>query len=197
MTQTTISRIWTVTIILVFGLTLGAVFALGFVNGFHSQAASIDVQTLDPNLQQLLLRADSANSGKAVSMASVRIDDEFEGLFLLDHLTGNLYCVLINPRTRTEVAVFQNNVMGLLGQDRVGELDFAMITGAMNLNLGGRIDNMRTAPAMVFVAEGNSGKAFGFTFNFDRQRVLNNVRQDGLLDLVWQGSFRAAGTIRN
>lgn len=145
----------------------------------------------------LLLRADTASGGKSVSMATAMVDGDYECLFLLDHLTGNLYCTIINPRTGLEAAVFQNNVLTLIGQDRVGDPDFTMVTGGINLDMAGRVGNMRTAPLMCYVAEGNSGAIIGFSFSFNPQAVLNGVRQEGLLNPIWQTTFRAPQLRRN
>ncbi|HMP80320.1 MAG TPA: hypothetical protein PKD54_12775, partial [Pirellulaceae bacterium] len=100
-----------------------------------------------------VLKADSASGGKAISMATGRIDGDIEGLFVLDHLTGNLVCTLLSPRTGAQVGLFQTNVMLQLG-DRVGDADFAMVTGYIELGVVGRTGNLRPAQCVCYISEG-------------------------------------------
>ena len=44
------------------------------------------------------LKAATAGNGKTLAMATGQIDDESEGLFVLDFLTGDLYCWVFHPR---------------------------------------------------------------------------------------------------
>ncbi len=138
-----------------------------------------------------LLRPDSANSGKSVSIASGAVDPDFEGLFLLDHKAGNLYCVLINPRNGAEVGLFQANVFAGLQLANVADTDLVMNTGFIRLSAGGRVNNASFANCICYVVDGVSGKAAGYTFQYNRQAVERGVRQAGQLVQIWSGVIRA------
>ncbi len=168
---------------------LANVALIGFWIGRAPSAAS-------PNDVPLILRADSASGGKSVSVATGRIDGDIEGLFVLDHLTGNLFCTMLSPRTGQQVGLFQTNVTLQLG-DRVGDPDFAMATGYIELGVAGRTGNVRPAQCVCYVSEGNSGRVLAYTLQFDRQRLQNAVPQEGPLQLIWQGSIRAPGLRRD
>ena len=51
--------------------------------------------------QPIVLNAETAASGKSISMATGLVDRQrlVEGMFILDHLSGRLQCWLVNPRT--------------------------------------------------------------------------------------------------
>lgn len=159
-------------------------------------AYTLGARSANSNDSPLVLRADSAASGKTVSMATGRIDADIEGLFVLDHLTGNLFCSLLSPRTGQQLGLFQTNAALLIG-DRVGDPDYVMTTGYIELGAAGRIGNLRPAQCVCYVSEGNSGRVLAFTLQFDRQRLQNGIPQEGLLQLIWQGSIRAPGLRRD
>jgi len=59
----------------------------------------------------LKLMADTASAGKNVSLASARVDEELECLYILDHLNGNLQCWLLNIRNGQVGGIFRTNVL--------------------------------------------------------------------------------------
>lgn len=140
---------------------------------------------------QSVLHADSAAGGKAVSAATGRLDEETECLFVLDHLTGNLSCLIINPRNAQAGGAYMTNVTSALQLDKVGELDFVMVTGFNAFGLGGRTNNLKPANCLCYVIEGNSGKAVAYSLSYNRTAMQQGALQQGALELVWQGSFRA------
>ena len=177
------------------GLILAVVIGLG---GAFSIGWSFGTRPVNlPSILPSLLHADSASGGKAVSTATGRIDDDLEGLFILDHLTGNLICVMISPRTGLEAGIYQANVTTQLGADKIGDLDFVMTTGFNAFGSAGRTDNRRPAQCVCYVVEGNSGRALGYSLSFNRTGLQQGVVQNGQLDLIWQGSFRADNIRRN
>ncbi len=140
-----------------------------------------------------ILHADSSSGGASISLASARVTQEYEGLFILDHKSGNLFCVLLNPRTGQEVATFSANVFVGLNLNNVAGLDLVMTTAFVDLTEGGRAGIARPATCVCYVADGNSGRAAGYGFLFNPQAVLQNVGQNGQLQLMWQGAVRAQG----
>ncbi len=131
---------------------------------------------------------DSAGS-KKVSMATGLIDEGVEGLFALDHQTGNLFCWVLNPRNGVTIGEFTTNVQATMGLAAGGDPDFSMVTGAM-LFQGGRGNNERPINSVVYVSEGNSGKVAGFSLNWNQAIASRNAPQGGPMGVVFTGTVR-------
>ncbi len=103
---------------------------------------------------------ESASSGKQLSMATGRIEEGVEGVFALDHLTGDLFCWYLNPRDGSLARSAPVNVATYFNVD--GDSDYVMCTGLLNVR-GGRSGGDRLANSVVYVGEGNSGKVAAFS----------------------------------
>ena len=61
------------------------------------------------------LQAATATVGGSFAIATGMIDSDVEGLFVLDFVTGDLQCAVLNFRTGKFNAVFRANVLQDLG----------------------------------------------------------------------------------
>ena len=94
---------------------------------------------------------------------------------------------MLNPRTGDIGGIYVADVLSVLGIDK-GEPDFVMTTGRFFLNRrGGAI---RPADSVVYVGEGQSGKAVGFSLAYDKAGIQRGEVQQGELKVVCQGSIR-------
>ena len=179
---------------IVLALTSAAVVSSAIVLAYWAGAGPSGSQPgagfNSPTIQRLL-HADSSSGGKSMSLATGRVDAEFEGLYLLDHKTGNLYCVIISPRSGREVATYQANVFVGMNLNNVADTDLVMTTGYIDLTQGGRAGQLRPGSCLVYVAEGNSGKAVAYGLQYSPQAVEQSVPQGGPLALIWSGAVRA------
>lgn len=149
------------------------------------------------NVEQLLLQADAATRGKGMSLATGQISQDVEGLFVLDHLTGNLSCIVLNPRNGTVGgSLFFTNVNQDLGSEKSGQNDYVLITGYINANLGGRAGRTRNANCVVYVADGSTGQVAGYTLRYNQNMINSGQGQAGALELVWAGASREAAIRR-
>lgn len=144
-----------------------------------------------------VLHADSASGGKTVSTATGRLDENTECLFVLDHQTGILSCLIINPRTATTGGVYLANVATQLQLDKLGDLDFVMVTGYNAFGIAGVGGILRPANCLCYVVEGNSGRAVAYSLSYNRTVLQQGAVQQGALEVVWQGVFRQEGLKRN
>ena len=103
---------------------------------------------------------ESASGGKQMSLATGRVDDGVEGVFALDHLTGDLYCWILSPRDGTLARTLPTNVSVILNVD--GDADYMMCTGILDIR-GGRTGGDRVGDSVVYVGDGNTGRVAGFT----------------------------------
>jgi len=133
---------------------------------------------------------DSASRGNKVSLASGMISDGVEGIFALDHQTGTMFCWVLDPRTMALMAEYATNVPAQLGLGIGGEFDFVMTTGMLP-NRAGQGGNARPAQCVVYVAEGNSGKVGGFSFNWAQPMAVRGAGQQGPMNLVFAGTVRS------
>lgn len=136
----------------------------------------------------LKLMANAASQGKNVSMATGQVADGNEGLYILDHLNGNLQCWVLNPRTNKVGGLYRANVFEVMPNLKQGDdLDFVLTTG--NFIFQGR-GNQRPANSIAYVAEGKSGSVVGFGFQYDKAAIQQGVVQEGLLEVVCEGPIR-------
>ncbi len=134
------------------------------------------------------LVAEAASRGKNVSLATGIIDNRREGLYILDHINGNLQCWLLNTRTGEIGGVFRTNVLEAMQGVKVsGDLDFVMTTGRFDFNNQG---NLIPAQSIVYVAEGKSGAVVGFGFRFDKAALQRGGVQEGVLEVICKGPIR-------
>jgi hypothetical protein len=103
---------------------------------------------------------ESASGARQMSLATGRIEEGVEGVFALDHLTGDLFCWVLSPRDGTLSRSPPINVAAFLGSE--GEADFVMCTGWLDIRAG-RTGGDRLADSVVYVGDGNTGKVAAFS----------------------------------
>lgn len=140
-------------------------------------------------LNPLTLKAASAARGKSISMATGSVDGNVEGLFILDHLSGDLQCWLLNSRTGAVGGIYRANVVNDLQVDKTGESEFLMVTGGFVYN-GGNRGNLVPGQSVVYVADVNTGDVVGYALMYNRQGIQRGVMQNGPLQLVCKGDAR-------
>jgi hypothetical protein len=166
-------------------LTASAFTAVGFVvaNRFKPAAG--------PELP-MILRADSATGCKGLSLATGFVARDVDALYVLDHLTGNLQCWLLNPQTGKIGGIFRTNVNADLGVVKAGDVDFVMVTTRIPTAGRQREGNLRPGECLVYVGDGNSGKVIGYGFQFVPAQFneRDDTVQQGELIVVTQGLAR-------
>ncbi len=138
-----------------------------------------------------VLRADSASAGMSISLATGRLNDEIEALYLLDHETLTLSCYLFDARLRRQpIGVYRADLRQAFPAAVQGNMDLVMVTGLLFGNVAGRTGPMRLAESLCYVADGKSGMLAAFNVPFNQTGLQNAVDQSGNMNLVWQGLFR-------
>jgi hypothetical protein len=101
------------------------------------------------------LHASTADSSDNFAIATGALDDRMEGIFCLDHLTGNLRGAAINFRTGQFTGFFQGNVLADLNATDIKNPQFLMVTGGADfLRPGGQIKQANT---VIYVMETTGG----------------------------------------
>ncbi len=166
------------------GAVVGSLLTLG------NDSPSID-------LEPLKLHAASAARGKSISLATGWIDESVEGIYILDHMTGNLQCWVLSPKTGKISGVYTANVNVGLETDVAGEKDYVMSTGSFVFS-GGSSGARVPARSVVYVAEGNSGNVAAFGLQYDKATIRRGGGVDnGTLELIGKAPARGAGVTRD
>lgn len=131
---------------------------------------------------------DAAARGEAISLVTGQIEPNVEALFGLDHLTGNLFCWIVDLKSGQVGAVFSCNVRDALGNAQ-GDADYAVTTGYVEFRLG-RTGNERPADCVVYVGEGNSGRIACYTLVYNKQAMSNGDTTAGELRHIGGASMR-------
>jgi hypothetical protein len=140
-------------------------------------------------LPETLLNATASHGGKTMAIATGPIADGVEGLFVLDFITGELTCSVMNPRTGAIGGAYQHNVVADLGVEQGKQPDYLMVTGAAEFRYaqGG---NVRPAQSVVYIADGNTGRYAAYMLPWNRQAAQFNFAQVNPMILLGKASAR-------
>ena len=172
------------------GAVVFAASVLGVVVGFY--VAGQEVPSGSSDQLPIVLNAESAASGKSLCMATGMVDteDNVEGLFVLDRLSGNLQCWVMSSQTGGLAAIYTARPADDMGLEKGGDVDYVMTTGRMNFQRAGRAGNLLPAGCICYVGDGNSGNVVGYSLRFNRQAAMRGEAQAGKLFVVCKGFAR-------
>ena len=140
-------------------------------------------------LTELPLYATATDTGESMSMATGPIDDEMEGVFFLDFITGELTLAVMNARTAKLGGVFKTNVIRDLGIDEAKEPAYLMTTG--QATFVGRTGNQQPARCIVYVCDQNTGHFAAYSLSWNRTMAQKGTPQSGPLILLHKDKARA------
>lgn len=143
---------------------------------------------LSSDLQELVLKADTAAGGKKIAMATASIDGDIDVVFTLDFESGNLFAWLPGPRG-AYLGEWSVNVSKAIGLEKGSNPDLVMTVGNFNAR-GGNSGGLRDVPLICYVANGDNGQVAGFVFQWNPQMAKNGSFQRGNLVAGFPGSTR-------
>lgn len=167
---------WTV---LVGGLALGAF--LGMVGAVQFAKQQIQLPTT-------LLNAAATHGGTTMAIATGPVQDGVEGFFVLDFITGELTCSVLNPRTGTLGGAYRANVVADLGVEQGKQPQYLMVTGAANFRTQG--GNILPAESVVYVADANTGRYVAYWLPWNKIAAQQNFPQASPMQVLGTGSAR-------
>jgi hypothetical protein len=147
----------------VFGLALGGAMTLGVLLGQRDQAAA----SL-PGLAELKLKAAASHGADTFAIATGAVDDEIEGLYTLDFITGDLQCFVLNSRTGQLAGRFMYNVndQKIFGAKKGKKPNYLLTTGTFNG--GASSGGAKPAASVCYVVDANTGDVAAFGFPWSR-----------------------------
>jgi hypothetical protein len=175
------------------GLALGLVFGLGVAGGVFvaTRPSAVPAAAFPGSLPEgFKLHAVATHGGETMGMATGMIDEGMEGIFLLDYLTGDLNCYVLNPRNGKWGAKFTYKVATTLEVDKGKKPAYLMCTGGMNLVRGASMK--RPGDCLIYVCDANTGKFCVLAVPLWQGAMANNVPQAEQMVLLDVGVARTA-----
>ena len=129
---------------LVLGLTIGGAMTIGVLLGQRTDSVAQFA-----GFDDLRLKAMASHGGDTFAIATGPVDDEVEGLFTVDYLTGDLQCFVPNPRTGGVAGWFKANVANDLTVERGKKPAYLIATGEFNFSSAS--GNSRPAASLVYI----------------------------------------------
>jgi hypothetical protein len=169
---------------LVLGLAIGGGIAVGVLLGQRNAT----VAGL-PGLGDLQLKAMASHGTDTFAIATGPVDDDVEGLFTLDFLTGDLSCFVINPRNGAFGGMFKANVANVLSVEKGKKPSYLMATGT--INVGGGSGGQRPAASLCYVVDANTGEVAAFTFPWAKTATTAGIAQATEMRLVGKWKARS------
>jgi hypothetical protein len=177
-------------------LAIAAIATIGLTAGasaFLGSRLAISNNPAKPTPTQLLASTGARN--EKLSMATGLISAEVEGLWLLDHETGNLQCWVLSPRNGSVAGIFGTNTGADLGLAK-GKPELLMSVGNFFFT-GGRAGNQAPANSICYIANTATGAVAGYSLTFNRQVLLRGGAQEGTLSRVCVGKVGQQAATRD
>jgi hypothetical protein len=176
------------------GLLVGLVALLiGFaitisING--SGDSSFDILSEIPVLAEGM-----AHSEEGSILATATLDDNLDGLYFFDGLTGELTVVALNSREHRFMAVFRKNIVSdFFGKDKNGKVKnpkFMMTVGTASL-LQRPNSRFRWGDSVIYMLERNTGRVVCYGVPLPPNMKAQKDVQRGRLEIISKIEIREA-----
>jgi hypothetical protein len=155
------------------GLSLGGALAIGVLVGQRDHGATAKVF----GLEELKLKAAASHGADTFAIATGSVDEEIEGLFTLDFVTGDLQCFVISSKTGGMAGRFMINVNDprIFGAKKGKKPNFLLATGL--LSAGASSGGAKLAASVCYVVDANTGDVAAFGFPWNKAQVNNGGMQ--------------------
>jgi len=138
-----------------------------------------------------LLQASATDSTSSMAIATGHIADGVEGLFVLDFITGNLQCQVLNPRTGGAGGLYRHNVSGDLGVQQGKQPRYLMATGTADFRV--QSGNVKPAGCILYVADANTGRYAAYMLPWNKAIAQQRTGQVQINPMI----MLFTGNVRN
>lgn len=121
------------------------------------------------------LHGSTASSSETMAIATGRIDDDIDGLYTLDFLTGDLQCFVLNPRSGKYVGWFKTNVTNQLPVEKGKKPQYMLATGDWSPT--GFQTTQRPCGSVCYVADANTGMVMSYYFPWVKGAASTGITQ--------------------
>jgi hypothetical protein len=164
------------------GMAMGLLFGLGTTAGVMWATRSATIAGHPAWPQGAPLHASTACTSESLAIATGVIDEQVEGLYTLDFITGDLQCFVLNPRTGKFVGWFKTNVTTHLPVEKGKKPQYLLTTG--NWQPAGFSGNIRPANSVVYVADANTGMFAAYYVPWFKGASSTNITQSQAMQLL-------------
>jgi len=174
----------------------GTVFTAGAVVGMALMVATQLVHQLRQPaiyLPEKPLHASASYASDTMAAATGLIDENIEGLYTLDFLTGELQCAVLSyraPSMTKFVALHKKNVIVDLGIEKTKKPNYMLVTGVANFQKGG--GSNRPGATVAYVIDANTGRYAAYGISWNASTAARGQPQIGPLILLDRGNARQA-----
>jgi len=161
--------------LLVVGGALGAATVAYFSNGQSSGQWGT------------LVNASASQGEDNFSIATGLVEQDLEGFFFLDFITGDLRGAILSRRSGKFTGFFEYNVQADFGTQTQNP-KYLMVTGLADLPRGKGPSQL--ARCVVYVAEATSGQVFAYALPYSGSLNAKGAPQNGSFIMVDGGPFR-------
>jgi hypothetical protein len=147
---------------LVAGLVVGSALGIALSTGKRQRD---DVATRLV-FEELKLKAYAAHGNETFVIANGPVDDNIEGVFCLDFLTGDLTGLVLHPRTGKFQSAFKTNVVKDLPVERGKKPAYALTVGRFKAYAP--LSNTSLGDGVVYVADCNTGRVATYAFPWNK-----------------------------
>ena len=137
------------------------------------------------------VQATASANNSAFSAATGQIDEDVEGLFLLDPLTGELSCYILNVfNLKFSMEFRYKNVLQDLGMEKNQQASLLLLTGIVNFKL--KQGREKPSAAIVYVVDSTTGNFAAYAVPWAKNLHTSSQKQfhTGKLRLLHKGSSR-------
>ncbi|MBU6175916.1 MAG: hypothetical protein KGQ60_19090, partial [Planctomycetes bacterium] len=147
-------RLNPLTIGILIGLGIATIWGVGFAIGRGTSKSTTWNGIPIEKVPAELLRASATHGSANLAVCTGQIDNDSEGFFALDFLTGDLKCWVYYPRQAAFGGMFYTNVMPQLGPISKNP-EYLLVTGGASPAAVGSI--LRPAECLVYVVDARNG----------------------------------------
>ena len=133
-----------------------------------------------------LLNATATHGGSNLAVCTGPLDEDAEGLFTLDYLTGELKGWVYYPRFARFGGFFVTNVQPFLGVSKNPE--YLLVTGTSRVF--GQASNVRPSQSQIYVVDTRSGYFAAFSVPWNGAMANSGAPQNGTFTFVDGGQIR-------
>jgi hypothetical protein len=170
------------------GLTMGLLIGAGALLGGLAALSTRQSTIVFPELP---LHATASHGESSITLATGDIDGSAEGLYVLDHVTGDLQCWVVSTRKPGVFSgLFKTNVLKDLGVEADKTPKFVMVTGSYNFTASR--GTSRPASSLVYVGDTNTGNVVAYSLAWNSSLEASGGSQSGPLVPVVSGKGRNA-----
>jgi hypothetical protein len=174
------------------GLAMGLLVGVGMMIGTLCAVRANNPGQLV--LPETVLHAEACTNCETMAVATGVIDDDVEGFYTLDFLTGELQCFVLyakGPRAQKLGGLFKASVPVALGGVEQGKKPhYLLVTG--KANFAGVTTQVRPAYSVAYVVDTNSGKFVAFGIPWNRASPARGTIQEAQMVVLAQGLARTA-----